>query len=145
MAFSLLQSKVFNEVEHSWESGCSLPTVRAQARRYPWVGVERGWEKSNTSRNVHVPCSREDSGICCPPPWLCSSPAPPPAPAVCGMRVMCLAPGMEGKHNASGEGARVFSFFLCFCGSALDEKWIYKLPNGTFSMLVEEPRAPRSL
>lgn len=50
-------------------------------------------------------------------------------------------PGTRG----GGQGAQVFSFLLCFYGSALDEEWIYKLPNGTFSMLVGEPRAPRSL
>lgn len=57
----------------------------------------------------------------------------------------CLAPGMEDKHNTGGEGAQVFSFLLCFYGSALDEEWICKLPSGTFSMLAGEPRAPRSL
>lgn len=138
--FFASKQKVFSEAEHSWESGCSLPTVRAWAQRCPWWELE----KSNTSRNVHVPCMREDSGICYPPPRLCWCLAPPPAPAVYGMRVTCLAPGIEDKHNAGGEGAQVFSFLLCFYSSALNEEWICKLPNGTFSMLVGELRAPRS-
>lgn len=44
-------------------------------------------------------------------------PGPPPAPAVSGMRVTCLAPGVEDKHSAGGEGAQVLlpPWFLRLC------------------------------
>lgn len=79
------------------------------------------------------PCALHKGGaVCCVPPQLCSSPAPPPAAAY---------RGHGDEHRARGEGAQGLS---CSRGSALDEEWDCSCPVACL-YVSGEPRAPRCL
>lgn len=87
-----------------------------------------------------------------PPPRVCWSLAPPPAPAAVlllsmGMVVICSAGRAEGQAGCwcrwrRCRGVLLPPVFLQLCFGR--KEWMCKLSHGMSSMLVEEPRASTS-